>query len=176
MSTPSANAPDLRGLITALEAGLATIEAPAIPALLGELERLKAALWIRATATPPSRDERPSPVDDLRHITPAEVATLLSVKEAYVHELCRTGRLPAAKHGKYWLVPVAALREWLATQRRDIDASARAAVLSTDVSADVGASPARRNAVDAIRRRVRLEPRSTGHESSIGVRGGRGQR
>jgi excisionase family DNA binding protein len=63
-----------------------------------------------ARETPPPAD----PVEDLRHLTPQQVAETLSLKAAYVHELCRTGRIPATKSGKYWMIPVAGLRRWLA--------------------------------------------------------------
>jgi excisionase family DNA binding protein len=49
------------------------------------------------------------------------VSALLNLKAAYVHELCHTGRLPAVKHGKAWLIPQAALRDRLAYRPGDID-------------------------------------------------------
>jgi hypothetical protein len=48
---------------------------------------------------------------------------LLSVKPAYVHELCRTGRLQAMKSGKYWMISVAGLRRCLMSGNGDIDAT-----------------------------------------------------
>ncbi|HUF91912.1 MAG TPA: helix-turn-helix domain-containing protein [Candidatus Limnocylindria bacterium] len=113
-----------------------------VAALLGELEALKAVLWQRllaagvAAATPP-RDA----TDDLRHLTPAQVAELLSLKEPYVHELCRTGRLPAVKHGKYWLIPHAALRERLAYRPGDIDAGSARPVGSVPLRGDIARGP-----------------------------------
>jgi hypothetical protein len=47
-------------------------------------------------------------------LTPARLAALWSMPAAKIRELCRTGRIPAKKLGtKEWVVPVAALREWV---------------------------------------------------------------
>lgn len=67
--------------------------------------------------------------------TPHQVGELLSVKPAYVHELCRTGRIPATKSGKYWMIPVAGLKRWL-YQNRDVDGSARASPESLNHGGD----------------------------------------
>ena len=71
-----------------------------------------------------------SSLEDLQHLTPAQVAELLSLTEPYVHELCRTGRVQATKSGKYWMIPVAGLRQWLVYPKRDVDGGARAPVQS----------------------------------------------
>ncbi len=94
--------------------------------MLGELERLKALFWQRllAAATQAAVSPPRDALDELRHLTAGQVAELLNVKSAYVHELCRTRRLPAVKEGKYWLIPQAALRNRLVYQRGDIDPSA----------------------------------------------------
>jgi excisionase family DNA binding protein len=84
------------------------------------------------------REAAPAPavpatsLHELRHVSPAHVAELLNLKEPYIHELCRTGKLPSTKKGKYWIIPVAGLREWLAYRKRDVDTSARAAGHSPD--------------------------------------------
>lgn len=121
-------------LIAALEGASATATPLAIARLLGDLERLKAVLWhrlVQATANaaaPPSQDA----LDDLRHLTPAQVGELLNLKPAYIHELCRSRKLPATKSGKYWMIPVAELRRWLAYPNRDIDPEARARLQSAN--------------------------------------------
>ena len=110
--------------------------------LLGELEALKAVLWQRllaaaiTSATPP-----PEASDDLRHLTPTQVSELLNLKAAYVHELCRTGRLPAVKHGKYWLIPQAALRDRLAYRAGDIDGGGSRPVGSVPLRGDTARGP-----------------------------------
>lgn len=72
-------------------------EAPpeAIPALLGELERVKAALWARlmAPAVPPTT----SAADGL--LDAEEVATLLRVPKGYVYEMARPAASPARRSG-----------------------------------------------------------------------------
>lgn len=137
--------PDAPAAIATLERHLATVPLGDVPALLGDLERLRAALTARmlreAVAPPP-----PSPttsVDDLRHLTPAQVAELLNLKEPYVHELCRSRKLPATKSGKYWIIPVAGLREWLMYRGGDIDRSAEPRLRSVSPLGDSGAGPRR---------------------------------
>ncbi len=91
---------------------------------------------MRETAPAP-----PAPVgalEKLRHVAPADVAELLGLKEPYVHELCRTGKLPATKKGKYWIIPVAGLREWVAYPRPGVDRSGQAAGDSLDQPARPG--------------------------------------
>jgi hypothetical protein len=47
-------------------------------------------------------------------LTPARLAELWSMPVAKIRELCRIGRIPARKLGnKEWVVPVAALHEWV---------------------------------------------------------------
>ena len=111
----------------------------AIPPLLGELERLKAMLWHRLVlAATPARTPAPERLEDLRHLTPQTAGELLSLKPAYVHELCRTGRLPATKSGKYWMIPVAGLRAWLTADTRDVDGEIAARLESRNLPSDAG--------------------------------------
>lgn len=140
---PAADAAGTRGVVAALER--VASEAPVVEAiaLLGELKRLKALLWQRAltgaaqAAAPPPRDG----LDDLRHLSPGQVAELLSVKPAYVHELCLTGRLPALKEGKYWLIPETALRERLVYRRSDIDPQSEPRLQSSSLREDIARGP-----------------------------------
>jgi excisionase family DNA binding protein len=125
-TTGDPKAPSLRELASALDRAIVEADAPALLILLGELERLKSLLWTRLVSAvapagpPPDRGE----LEGLRHLTPQQVAELLSLTPAYVHELCRTRRLPAIKSGKYWMISVPALRTWL-YQNSDIDPAAR---------------------------------------------------
>lgn len=133
--------PDL-ALVVADPRRIADLQVDDIPGLLGALEQLKAVLWQRlllaatAQAAPPASD----PVDDLRHLTPHQVSELLNLKPAYVQELCRIGKIPATKSGKYWMIPVAALRRWL-YQNQDVDADARARLDSMSQRGENGPSP-----------------------------------
>lgn len=64
--------PNLQALVASLEQDNATLEASEIPALIGELERVKTVLWLRLAAPARDTDARTSAAfDDLRHITPA---------------------------------------------------------------------------------------------------------
>jgi excisionase family DNA binding protein len=127
--------------LEALEQAIATAAAPELAALLGELERLKAAAWRRLVArvVEASSPRELDPLEELRHVTPQQVAELLSLKPAYVHELCRTHRLPARKSGKYWMIPAAGLRRWLASREGDIDARRAPALESVNPREGVAA-------------------------------------
>jgi len=105
--------------------------------LMGDLERLKASLWQRLLLATTAEAGPTNPAEDLRHLTPQQVGEILSLKAAYVHELCRTGRIPAIKSGKYWMIPVEGLRQWLAYQKGDIDGTAQAPVQSPNPRRDV---------------------------------------
>ena len=123
-SSMDTNPPDTAQLVPALEQALGNLPSAAIPSLIGDLERLQALLAVRllreAWQSAPSA-RAASALEDLQHLTPAQVAELLNLTEPYVHELCRTGRLQATKAGKYWMIPVAGLREWLVYPKRDVD-------------------------------------------------------
>jgi len=125
-------------VFAALERAAAEASPSTIATFLGYLERLRAVLWQRllhvtttAAAAPPS-----DPLDDVRHLTPAQASELLNLKEPYIHELCRTSRLPATKSGKYWMIPLAGLRQWLVYPGRDIDGAARARLESLNCRGD----------------------------------------
>jgi excisionase family DNA binding protein len=130
---------ETRQAVTALERTVSGAAPADLAAILGELERLKTLLWQRllAAASVPPRDV----TDDLRHLTPAQVAELLNLKEAYVHELCRTGRLPSVKHGKYWLIPQAGLRDHLAYRSGDVDHAGQARLQSANPRSDTARGP-----------------------------------
>ena len=85
----------LMELVSALERATDTANPRSLSQLLGSLEQMKAIAWGRllATAAPPERTPA-EPLDDLRHLTPLQVAELLNLKEAYVHELCRSRQIP----------------------------------------------------------------------------------
>jgi excisionase family DNA binding protein len=122
--TAGESSAELHVLLAALEERVKTVPASSIPAALGDLERIKTLLWLRTRERiePLPRTE---PLDELRHLTPSQVAELLNLKEPYVHELCRSRRLPALKQGKYWIISLARLRAWLAEPGGGIDGNAR---------------------------------------------------
>lgn len=130
----------LGDLLAGLECAAAEAQLPAIATLLGDLERLKALLWHRLVAE--SSKAAPAPqadgLEELRHLTPHQVGELVNLKPAYVHELCRTGRLPATKSGKYWMISVAGLRQWLMSGNGDIDATVTERLQSLPPHADAG--------------------------------------
>lgn len=65
------------------------------PSLIGELERLKASLWLRMAAP---AQAQPTPHDQL--LTATEVAARLSVTKAHVYK--HAGRYPfAVREGRY---------------------------------------------------------------------------
>ena len=139
----SGNSAETRPLVAALEHAAAAAQPLDMIALIGELERLKILLWHRLLTATAQAAATPIPdgLDDLRHLSPGQVAELLNVKPAYVHELCRTGRLAAIKEGKYWLIPQAALRERLMYRRSDIDPASEPRLQSTKLRDEIARGP-----------------------------------
>lgn len=134
--------PDATQLVPTLERALDDVPTAAIAVLIGDLERLQAVLTarlVRETLQTAPGPRSTGSLDDLQHLTPQQVGEILNLKAAYVHELCRTGRIPAMKSGKYWMIPVAALRQWV-YQKGDVDGSARLPLESRDARADVAAT------------------------------------
>jgi excisionase family DNA binding protein len=84
------------------------------PAVLGELENLRAILWTRLLAR---TEDTSSPGADNALLTMPEVAALLRVPVSYGYELARTGKLPCVRFGRYVRVEPAALRDWCAQHR-----------------------------------------------------------
>lgn len=94
-----------------------------IPALLGELERLRAVCWMRLLP-PPNGLDPPREADRL--LTIPEVAGRLGVPPSYAYELARRGELPTVRIGvKYLRVSLAAFQRWLA-ERQELDTAAPA--------------------------------------------------
>src|SRR6266446_5448509 len=89
----------LGDIVAAFEHALASTSPASLPAVLGALEKLKALAWARATdmAGQANPQGATNTLDEFRHLTPLQVAELLNLKEAYIHELCRSGRIPATK-------------------------------------------------------------------------------
>ena len=122
----SPTADEVGEAVLQLERHIAECGPAPLPGLLARLERLRALALARLVSM--STNARPDradayPLDELRHLTPLQVAELLNLKEAYIHELCRSSQMPAVKRGKYWMIPVVGLREWLTRSRRPIDRS-----------------------------------------------------
>ena len=123
---------ELRAVLASLEGTINTSDRPTLQQLLPSLERLRAVIWIRLFAgAPPASQVHREPLEDLRHLTPVQVGEFLGMKPAYVHELCRSRRIPAIKQGKYWMIPAGDLHEWLRKSRR-VDARNTGPLPSSD--------------------------------------------
>jgi hypothetical protein len=129
--------------IATADEALASASAPELITLLGDLERLKARCWQRLMTLAAIPVQNAAPLEDLQHLTPARVGELLNLTEPYVHELCRTGQLAARKQGKYWIIPVRALREW-AAEPKGVDTSPATPVRSADTPRGSDRFPRRR--------------------------------
>jgi excisionase family DNA binding protein len=104
--------PDL-GLVLADPGRVADLRADDIPALLGALEQIRAALWARMLCAPApvARDPDGTPGDRL--LTVAEVAAEVRFTPGYVYEAVRRGQLSAVRKGKYVRIRRADFRAWL---------------------------------------------------------------
>jgi len=83
-----------------------------IPALLGSLEEIRTALWLRMLATAPTTSLHNSPDSSPEFLTVPEVAERLKFRPAYVYELARQKRIPSTREGKYVRIPRIAFEKW----------------------------------------------------------------
>ncbi len=112
---------DPRALLAPLltdPARAAEIPAEQVSALLGELEHLRAALWVRLVTAPAASAPAPEPT---RLLAADEVAAWLGVPKSYVYELARRrtpDALPTVAFGKYVRFAVGDVVTWVARHRR----------------------------------------------------------
>ncbi len=116
--------PDLLARLLQDPARVREIPAQEIPALLGELERLRATLWASMVASPGrsrnGQPEAPPPQDRL--LTAKEAAARLGIPAPRVYEMVRRGELPAKRFGdgdpkrRTVRISSADLRAWIARQ------------------------------------------------------------
>lgn len=93
---------------------LERVPGPQVYAIIGELERIKAALTARLTAPRAANASGEGP----EWIDAAEVARRYTLPDSYVYELARQGDLPSKKMGKYVRFAVADVKEWARKQNR----------------------------------------------------------
>ena len=104
--------PDL-SLVVAEPHRVADLRTDDIPALLGALEQIRAALWshMLRTLAPVARESDDTVGDQL--LTVADVAAEVRFTPGYVYEAIRRGQLSAVRKGKYVRIRRAQLRAWL---------------------------------------------------------------
>lgn len=62
-----------------------------------------------------SRQQEPEPL-----LGTSEVADWLNVTSAWVHEMARTGEMPALKLGRYWRFSRPVIEAWLAERAKRV--------------------------------------------------------
>lgn len=90
---------------------VADLRAEDVPALLGALEQVRAALWARMLRAPAPVARDPDGSEQL--LTVAEIAAELRFTVDYVYDAVRRGQLSAVRKGKYVRIRRADLRAWL---------------------------------------------------------------
>lgn len=103
--------PNLQTAMAVIESAISTATPTECPALLGELEKLKGQVLVRLMNG--HGEVRPTASAE-RLLTPAQVAERLSVKESFVYEICRQGKLGSVRMGKYVRVAETALAQYQA--------------------------------------------------------------
>jgi excisionase family DNA binding protein len=100
-------------VFTTVEQVIADASTETVPALLGELERLKALAWGKLLTNGHGSANGPDVAkEDL--LTMAQVAKRLNVKPSYAYELARLGKLRSLRMGKYLRVTEQALADYQA--------------------------------------------------------------
>ena len=109
--------PTYMDLISKLDLELSKISLAQCPALLGELERLKAVLWARVLKHDMLSEDRSVQTKDLLDIP--EVAKLLNIPQSRAYELSRRqDGFPTVRIGKYIRVNPSVLEQWVQRQVR----------------------------------------------------------
>jgi excisionase family DNA binding protein len=98
------NGHGLAHAIQALEEAVQSMPVAEIPALTGELERLKSLAFARLIQKPEQNKGN--------YLTSQQVAERLAVPPSYVYELARRGELRGKKLGKYVRFTEAAVAEY----------------------------------------------------------------
>jgi excisionase family DNA binding protein len=104
---------DFGEALTVLEQVARSGDPAAVPALVGELERVRAIAWARLTMPPPAAPPRAG-VDLL---TVPQAAAQLGVQPQYVYDLTRRGELVPVRFGKYVRIDPADLARWVARHK-----------------------------------------------------------
>ncbi len=89
---------DQAAILADLERLVFKVPLESMPALLGEIERIKVLLWIRLNNR--SDDD---PADNGHLLTAEQAAEYLKVPRAYVYELARRGELPSVRLGERYV-------------------------------------------------------------------------
>lgn len=100
-------------LVVADPLRIAGLRAEDVPALLGQLEELRATLWARMVRPPAPAADNPAAAAVADILTVPDVARELRFTSAYVYEAVRRGDLAAVRKGKYLRIRRADLRAWL---------------------------------------------------------------
>ncbi len=105
-------------LLTELEKTLTEAPAESVPALLGDLERLRAGLWAKLVTPSTNSNAHPVPPSETdKLLSPENAAALLGVKVTWLYRHAKT--LPFARKlsRKVLRFSEAGLRRWQATRR-----------------------------------------------------------
>jgi len=99
---------DYQSAIDKLSKSLVQIPRAELPAVLGELERMKAVIWAEFMST-----ERVQPNETLLDMS--DVAARLNIPLSRAYELVRQGKLKGVRVGKYVRVLPTVLKEYQAS-------------------------------------------------------------
>jgi excisionase family DNA binding protein len=82
--------------LAALRAAIEGLPSDALPALVGELEALKAIAWVKMVTAAPTAQPAPTV-----SATADELAAIHKVPRSFFYELARAGRIPCERLGRY---------------------------------------------------------------------------
>ena len=86
--------------IAQIEQAISGASVAELPALSGELDRLRATAWARMMTPQQPRADATARGEEDRYLTMRQVATRTGLSRSYLYELARTGDLPARPMGK----------------------------------------------------------------------------
>jgi len=115
--SPNPTPDPIKFLVARLEEALAQASPDALPEILGELERVKARLWIRMLRGTPSKEiHKPLPPED-RLLTPVEAARIMNTSKTWLYR--HSKKLPFTRKlsRKSLRFSENGLRKWMEAKR-----------------------------------------------------------
>lgn len=122
----SSSQPEVSEAISALELALAQASPAQLPSVCGELERLRALLWVRMMTPPGPAADTPGLVPEDQYLTMQQVKKRTGLSLSYLYELARIGVLKAramGRGGRGYRVLMSDLLAWEASLPKDAVAS-----------------------------------------------------
>ncbi len=115
--SPNPTPDPIKFLVARLEEALAQASPDALPEILGELERVKARLWVRMLGGTPSKEAHKPPPPEDRLLTPEEAARALNTTATWIYRNSKSLPFTRKLSRKCLRFSENGLRKWMESRR-----------------------------------------------------------